>query len=340
MLGKLLNVFGDSNERQVKRYEWVTRAVGDLEGSVAARDDDSLAASTAAFRERIAAGESLDALLPDAFAVVREAARRAISLRHFDVQLTGGAALHDGKVAEMKTGEGKTLVATLSVYLNALEGEGVHVVTVNDYLARRDAALDGQGLLVPRTLHRLPPARVLARSWTPATAPGGELPGDAPRLPQGGLRGGHHVRHEQRVRLRLPARQHGLIARAEGAAGAALRHRRRGGQHPHRRGPHPTHHQRPVPGVDRQLYGTVARVVARACEADDPDPDYTIAEKERQVLLTDAGHHEDRIPAEESGAPSGDRQPLRLLPTTSLSRTSSRTRCGPSSSTSATRTTW
>src|SRR5690606_25433296 len=101
--------------------------------------DEALRAKTGEFRARLAAGETLDALIPEVFAVVREAARRTIGLRHFDVQLIGGLALHEGKIAEMRTGEGKTLVATLAAYLNALPGRGVHVVTVNEYLAQRDA---------------------------------------------------------------------------------------------------------------------------------------------------------------------------------------------------------
>ncbi len=126
---------------------------------------------TAAFRARLEAGETLDDLLPEAFAVVREASRRALGMRHFDVQLIGGMVLHDGKISEMKTGEGKTLVATLAVYLNALAGKGVHVVTVNDYLARRDAEWMGQiygflgmstGVIVPRAGRALPP-RLLRR---------------------------------------------------------------------------------------------------------------------------------------------------------------------------------
>ena len=144
MFGKLLNAFGDSNDKQLKRYNEATQDIESRQSGLAALDDDALAAMTAEFRERIADGESLDDLLPEAFAVVREAARRAIGLEHFPAQLTGGRVLHDGKVAEMKTGEGKTLVATLPVYLNALEGRGVHVVTVNDYLARRDASWMGK----------------------------------------------------------------------------------------------------------------------------------------------------------------------------------------------------
>ena len=161
MIGKLLNVFGDSNEKQVKRYRGLVDAVGRLEDEMAALPDGALAAKTVEFRERIASGETLDVLLPEAFAVVREAARRTIGLRHFDVQLIGGKVLHEGKVAEMKTGEGKTLVATLPVYLNALSGEGVHVVTVNDYLAQRDAAWMGKvyrflGLSVGCLQHDMP----------------------------------------------------------------------------------------------------------------------------------------------------------------------------------------
>ena len=111
------------------------------------------------FRARLAGGATLDDLLPEAFAVVREASRRVLGLRHFDVQLIGGMVLHDGKIAEMKTGEGKTLVATLPVYLNALAGKGVHVVTVNDYLARRDAEWMGRDLRLPRPDHRRDRAR-------------------------------------------------------------------------------------------------------------------------------------------------------------------------------------
>ena len=133
-------VFGTSNDRSLKAYQGRVPKINAHEPAVAALCDAALAEKTVEFRERIAAGASLEALLPEAFAVVREAARRVLGLRHFDVQLVGGMVLHDGKIAEMKTGEGKTLVATLPVYLNALGGSGVHVVTVNDYLARRDSA--------------------------------------------------------------------------------------------------------------------------------------------------------------------------------------------------------
>src|SRR5690606_22957081 len=119
-------------------------AVNQLEPAMQALTDEQLTAKTAEFRERLAKGETLDGLMPEAFAVVREAGRRVLGMRHFDVQLIGGAVLHQGKIAEMRTGEGKTLVATLAAYLNALPGKGVHVVTVNDYLARRDAEWMGR----------------------------------------------------------------------------------------------------------------------------------------------------------------------------------------------------
>jgi preprotein translocase subunit SecA len=139
-VGKLLGrLFGTQNERALRRYwKLVREKINPLEPKLAELADAEFPRMTRRFRERLAAGESLDDLLPEAFAAVREAARRALRMRHFDVQLIGGAVLHEGKIAEMATGEGKTLVATLAAYLNALAGKGVHVVTVNDYLARRD----------------------------------------------------------------------------------------------------------------------------------------------------------------------------------------------------------
>ena len=137
-------IFGSRNDRILRRMRKVVDRINALEAGVAAASDADLRAKTDEFRNRAAEGETLDALLPEAFAVVREASKRALNMRHFDVQLIGGLVLHEGKIAEMRTGEGKTLVATLPVYLNALTGKGVHVVTVNDYLARRDAEWMGQ----------------------------------------------------------------------------------------------------------------------------------------------------------------------------------------------------
>ena len=133
-------VFGSRNERVLKKLNKVVTQVNDFEASIEQLDDDALKDKTAEFRRELADGKTLEELLPEAFSVVREAGKRVLNMRHFDVQLVGGYVLNEGKIAEMRTGEGKTLVATLAVYLNALEGEGVHVITVNDYLAQRDAA--------------------------------------------------------------------------------------------------------------------------------------------------------------------------------------------------------
>ena len=135
----LKKLFGSKNEREVKRLLKAVQAVNAFEEQMLALSDEQLRAKTEEFKARLAKGETLDQLLPEAFAVTREAGKRVMGMRHFDVQLIGGMTLHEGKIAEMRTGEGKTLVGTLAVYVNALEGKGVHVVTVNDYLARRDA---------------------------------------------------------------------------------------------------------------------------------------------------------------------------------------------------------
>src|SRR6266545_1801612 len=145
MLDTLLaKVVGTQNDRELKRLRPIVSEVNAFEAAIKALSDEQLRAQTVAFRERAARGEPLDDLMPDAFAAVREAGRRVLNMRHFDVQLIGGAVLHRGRIAEMKTGEGKTLVATLPAYLNALAGKGVHVVTVNDYLARRDSEWMGR----------------------------------------------------------------------------------------------------------------------------------------------------------------------------------------------------
>lgn len=144
MLGLVKKIFGDTNERDVKRLMKTVDYINSLEPQFEALSDEQLKAKTVEFRERVEKGETLEELLPEAFATVREASKRTLSMRHFDVQLVGGMALHEGRIAEMKTGEGKTLVGTLPVYLNALLGKGVHVVTVNDYLAQRDSEQMGQ----------------------------------------------------------------------------------------------------------------------------------------------------------------------------------------------------
>ena len=186
----LTKVFGSNSERVLKKLWPTVEVINELEPSIKALSDDALVAKTAEFKARIEKGETLDDLLPEVFAVAREASWRVLKMRHFDVQLIGGMVLHHGQIAEMKTGEGKTLVATLPIYLNALTGKGAHVVTVNDYLARRDAEWMGKlykflGLSVGIIQHDMTGHR---------TARG---------LP---LR--RHLRNEQRARLRLSARQH------------------------------------------------------------------------------------------------------------------------------------
>ncbi len=161
--GLLKKIFGSRNDRLIRQYTQTVRAINALEPKISALSDEALKAKTVEFKERVANGETLDSLLPEAFAVVREAGKRVHDMRHFDVQLIGGMVLHNGKIAEMRTGEGKTLVATLPAYLNALSGKGVHVITVNDYLASRDAEWMGRiygflGLTTGCNLSRMPHA--------------------------------------------------------------------------------------------------------------------------------------------------------------------------------------
>jgi preprotein translocase subunit SecA len=145
MLGKLVKmVVGSRNERIVNKKRKIVKRINALEPQFQSLSDEALQGKTQEFRERLDRGETLEAILPEAFATVREASWRVLHMRHFDVQMIGGMVLNDGKIAEMKTGEGKTLVATLAAYLNALPGKGVHVVTVNDYLASRDSEWMGK----------------------------------------------------------------------------------------------------------------------------------------------------------------------------------------------------
>lgn len=138
------SIFGSSNERYVKSLDKIVAQINAFEPAFEAMSDEELAGQTAKFREMLANGSTLDQIMPEAFATVREASKRVFGMRHFDVQMIGGMVLHRGEIAEMRTGEGKTLVATTATYLNALEGKGVHIVTVNDYLARRDAEQMGK----------------------------------------------------------------------------------------------------------------------------------------------------------------------------------------------------
>ena len=211
LVDKVLH-FGEG--RRVKMLEAIVAEVAALEPADAAAHRRAAAGEDRRVQARLDEGETLDELLPEAFAAVREAAWRSVGMRPFDVQVMGAAALHQGGIAEMKTGEGKTLVATLPVYLNALAGKGVHLVTVNDYLAARDAEWMGPiyrflGLTVAALQNNMEPRRPARR-----------------------LRRRRHLRYQHRVRLRLPARQHGPLPGGAGAARPPLLHRGRGRLHP------------------------------------------------------------------------------------------------------------
>ena len=172
----LTKIFGSRNDRLLKQYRTVVARINALEPQFEQLTDDGLRAKTQEFKDRIAKGETLDSVLPEAFAVVREGSKRVMKMRHFDVQLLGGMSLHNGKISEMRTGEGKTLTATLPVYLNALSNKGVHVVTVNDYLASRDAKWMGRlynflGLTVGINMPQVPKRNKLPTVPTSPTAP-------------------------------------------------------------------------------------------------------------------------------------------------------------------------
>ena len=279
IIDKLLRI---GEGKILRQLEAVSRAVNAIEDDFVAMSDAELQAQTAEFKERLAAGETLDDLMPEAFATVREAAKRVIGQRHYDVQIMGGAALHLGNIAEMKTGEGKTLVATLPSYLNALAGNGVHVVTVNDYLAKYHAEWMGRIHHFLGLIDRRDPAVDEARR--------------APR----GLQLRHHLRHQQRARLRLPARQHGQLAGGVRPARPPLRDRRRGRLDPDRRGAHPADHQRPHPGR-----GALVRRVRQAHAHPDQGRRLRGRREEAHDLGARARHHQGR-------GPPRHREPLRV----------------------------
>ncbi len=219
-------IFGTSNDRKIKVLRPKVAAINALEAELEKLSDDELRARTPMFREQLKNGADLDDLLVPAFATVREAAKRTLGQRHFDVQLIGGMVLHQGNISEMKTGEGKTLVATLPVYLNALTERGVHVVTVNDYLAKRDSEWMGQvykflGLTVGVIVHGLDDTqRREAYACDVTYGTNNELGFDY-------LRDNMKMRKDDMVAARAP-----------------FLHRRRSGLDPHRRGAHAAHHLR------------------------------------------------------------------------------------------------
>ena len=230
-------IFGSRNDRLLKQYRKSVEQVNALEPAIQKLSDEQLAAKTPELKRKVAEGADLDSILPEAFAVVREASRRVLGMRHFDVQLVGGIALHQGKIAEMRTGEGKTLVATLPSYLNALSGKGVHIVTVNDYLARRDAEWMGR-------IHRF--LGLTVGVVVPQMDPGEKQQSYLADITYGTNNefGFDYLRDNMATTSRrsLPAR-------------AELRDRRRGGLDPHRRGAHAAHHL----GAGRGFHGALPR---------------------------------------------------------------------------------
>jgi len=284
MLGKLLGIFGDSNEKQLKQYQPLVEQVNALEEETHALTDSELSDKTVEFRGRLEEGEELDDLLPEAFAVVREASMRVNGMRHFDVQLIGGAVLHDGKVAEMKTGEGKTLVATLPTYLNALTGDGVHVITVNDYLARRDAAWMGAvygslGLSVSCLQHEV------AYLYEPGRPAEGTVPTDMRKVDRGQAYGAditYGTNNEfgfDYLRDNMATSKAGQV---QGRLSYAIIDEVDNILIDEARTP------LIISGPAQEsnsMYQTVARVVPRLQE----EKDFHIEEKERQAILTDDG---------------------------------------------------
>ena len=258
-------LFNTHNERVLKRFEPNVVAINAAESEVAALSDDALKARTDWLRGRVAAGETLDDILVDAFATVREAAKRTLGQRHFDVQLTGGMVLHSGAIAEMATGEGKTLVATLPVYLNALEGKGVHVVTVNDYLAARDAEWMGRiyrflGLTVGVIVHGLSDDERRAAYHSDITyGTNNEF-------------GFDYLRDNMKFHLDEMAQR-----------AVQLRHRRRGGQHPDRRGAHTADHLGRGRGFS-ELYIAADKLIPRL-----DAHRFEMDEKVKAVTLTESG---------------------------------------------------
>ena len=231
----LEKIFGTKHDREIKKMRPMIAAINDLEPQMQALSNEELAAQTVNFREQLAQGATLDDLLIPAFATVREAGRRVLNMRHFDVQLIGGMVLHRGKIAEMKTGEGKTLVATLPVYLNALAGKGVHVVTVNDYLAQRDSEWMGRiykalGMSVGVIVHDLDDEeRRDAYGCDITYGTNNEF-------------GFDYLRDNMKFRIADCVQREHL-----------LRHRRRSRFHPDRRSAHAADHFRSQRGIDRQV---------------------------------------------------------------------------------------
>ena len=253
MVGMLGKLFKGNPDAVLKKHWPVVEETNALERQVQSLSEEELAGNTARFRERLASGEALDDLMPEVFAAVRESARRATGMRHFDVQIIGGMVLHEGKITEMGTGEGKTLVATLAAYLNALNGNGVHIITVNDYLAKRDTQWMGpvyhslgmsvaclqheRSYVLDPEVHSDNPAMNALREVSRKEAYNADIT--------------YGTNHE--YGFDYLQGQHGGGRDSAGAARPPLRHCGRGGQHPHRRGADAADHQRAGAGGDEDL---------------------------------------------------------------------------------------
>ena len=272
------SVFGSRNDRFLKKLGKPVVAIAELEDQIAELDDDQLASKTQEFRAQLADGKELDDLLPEAFAVVREAGRRVLEMRHFDAQMLGGMVLHQGKIAEMRTGEGKTLVATLSTYLNALPGRGVHVITVNDYLAKRDAEWMGQihallGLTVGVVLSGMEPSdRKAAYAADITYGTNNEFGFDY-------LRDNMAFSADQRV-------QRDLVYAVVDEVDSILIDEARtpliiSG---------PTDDRSDVYAKINEIVPKLAAQVGEVEEVEEGDGDYSVDEKSRQVTLTEQGH--------------------------------------------------
>ncbi|MGL4674435.1 MAG: DEAD/DEAH box helicase, partial [Wohlfahrtiimonas sp.] len=265
-------IFGTRNDRLVKEAFKIVKQINALEPTMQAMSDEELKQQTVKFRERIAEGTSLNKLLPEAFATIREASTRVLELRHYDVQMIGGITLHQGRIAEMRTGEGKTLVATLAVYLNALEGKGVHVVTVNDYLAKRDATEMGRlynwmGLSVGVIVSDQGPEEKKAAYQCDITyCTNNEIGFDY-------LRDNMSFQPDQKVQRPL---NFAVIDEVDSILIDEART--------------PLIISGPAEGI-AELYQAINLVVPHLVKADENgDNDFTINEKDRQVLLTEIGH--------------------------------------------------
>ena len=332
MVGNLLaKVFGTQNDRDLKRLRPLVEHIGELESTVRNLSDTGLRDRTLALRQRATGGEALDELLPEAFATVREAGRRVLNMRHYDVQLIGGMVLHNGKIGEMKTGEGKTLVATLPAYLNALSGKGVHVVTVNDYLASRDAEWMGRiyrflGLSVGVIQHDLnDEQRQAAYACDITYGTNNEFGFDYLRdnmkfdLSRMVQRGHNFAIVDEVDSILIDEARTPLIISGPAEESNDLYYEV----------------DRIIPQLTRGMVHQ-GQMKTEDRERMEDSGDYIVDEKAKTVTLTEAGHRQGR---EAAGPPAAARAASTTRPTCRCSTTCTRA-CAPTRSTSATSSTW